>query len=234
MGSKSKTGKKQGVDKLIHVSEHVNMVLRYVPYVQTNFVLGLDCDEGPEPFELTKRFVDMTPAAFPAYPLLTGFGQAAPLNLEYQREGRVLPFPFHFLNNNHAMNVKPKNYSWTEFYDYLIDLTEHSFSLRSIVNRFRTATSEIPRWLNLIRAISSEGFGRLKFHRKVRRLLDEDRTFRDFFEGETTTLPQFYINIIKKDLGSLWEWLPKGAMYHDPNAYLKTEMEKKKQQISTA
>lgn len=128
------------------------------------------------------------------------------------------------------MNVKPKNYSWTEFYDLLIDLTEHSFSWGSIVNRFRTANSKIPRWLNLIRAISSEGFGRLKFYRKVRRLLDEDRTFRDYFEGETTILPQFYINIIKKDLGSLCEWLPKGAMYHDPNAYLKAELGEKKEQ----
>ena len=32
------------------------MILRYIPYVQTNFVLGLDCDDGPEPFELTKTF----------------------------------------------------------------------------------------------------------------------------------------------------------------------------------
>ena len=32
------------------VSEHVNLILRYLPYVQTNFVLGLDCDEGEEPF----------------------------------------------------------------------------------------------------------------------------------------------------------------------------------------
>jgi hypothetical protein len=38
-----------------------------VPYVQTNFVLGLDGDEGPEPFALTKRFVDLTPGAFPGY-----------------------------------------------------------------------------------------------------------------------------------------------------------------------
>ena len=28
------------------VAEHVNMILRYIPYIQTNFVLGLDSDEG--------------------------------------------------------------------------------------------------------------------------------------------------------------------------------------------
>jgi len=232
MGDKSKTGKKEGMEKLTVVSEHVNTILRYVPYVQTNFIIGLDCDQGPESFELTKKFVDLSPAAFPAYPLLTAFGQAAPINLQYQRENRVIPFPFHFLNNSHAMNVKPKHFSWTQFYDHLIDLAEHSFSWGSIFNRFRASTSKIPRWLNFIRAISTEGSGRLNFYRKVRRNLGADRKFRDYFEGETTVLPQFYENIIKKDLGVLWEWLPEGALDHDPNAYLNAELEKKAQAVN--
>ncbi len=128
LGNKSKTGTATGMDKVQRVADHVNMILRYIPYVQTNFVLGLDVDEGSEPFELTKRFVDMTPGAFPGYSLLSAFGQAAPLNLEYQRDNRVLPFPFHFLNNNHAMNVKPKNYSWPEFYELVTYLTKYTFS----------------------------------------------------------------------------------------------------------
>ncbi|HSQ33055.1 MAG TPA: hypothetical protein VLN49_24545 [Gemmatimonadaceae bacterium] len=55
----------------------MNLILRYIPYVQTNFVLGLDADSGSDPFELTKRFLDRTPGAFPGYSLLTAFGQAA-------------------------------------------------------------------------------------------------------------------------------------------------------------
>ena len=55
MGNKSKTGAKQGMDKVEQVAEHTNTILRYVPYLQTNFVLGLDGDEGSETFELTKR-----------------------------------------------------------------------------------------------------------------------------------------------------------------------------------
>jgi len=27
------------------------------------------------------------------------------------------------------------------------------------------------------------------------------------------------------DLGPFWDWLPEGALYHDPNAYLKAEGE---------
>src|SRR5690349_1563931 len=152
MGNKAGAQSVRGLDKVKQVSAHVNMVMKYIPYVQTNFVLGLDSDQGEEPFELTKQFVDMTPGAFPGYSLLTAFGQAAPLNLELQRDGRVLGFPFHFLNNNHAMNVKPKNYAWREFYDHVIDLTRYSFSWRAIWNRYRAIDETIPRWMNVVRA----------------------------------------------------------------------------------
>ncbi len=221
LGNKAGTGSAmKGSEKVKQVSKHINTVLRYIPYVQTNFVLGLDFDEGPEPFELTKQFVDMTPGAFPGYSLLTAFGQAAPLNLELQKDGRVLGFPFHFLNNNHAMNVKPKNYAWKEFYDHVIDLTKYSFSWRAIWNRYRAIEEPIPRWMNVVRAISTEGFGRIKYHSTVRRLLDEDASFGNYFEGGSDSVPQFYVNRVKRDLGPHWDFLPEGALRHDPNAYL--------------
>ncbi len=223
MGNKAGAQSIRGMDKVKQVSQHVNMVLRYIPYVQTNFVLGLDVDQGAEPFELTKKFVDMTPGAFPGYSLLTAFGQAAPLNLEFQRGGRVAGFPFHFLNNNHAMNVRPKNYVWAEFYDRVIDLTKYTFSWPAIVNRYRAMREPIPRWMNVVRAISTEGFGRIKYHSTVRRHLDDDPTFLRYFQGESEVLPQFYVNRVRRDLGPLWQYLPEGALYHDPNAYLKAQ-----------
>src|SRR5260370_25221536 len=194
-----------------------------MPYIPTNFVLGLDADEGPEPFELTKRFVDRTPGAFPGYSLLSAFGRAAPLNLEYQRADRVLPFPFHFLDNNHAMNVKPKNYAWRDFYDHVIDLTKYTFSKRAIVNRFRATPALIPRWMNVVRAVSSEGFGRIRYHSELRRPLDADGDVQGYFEGTTRKLPEFYVGQVRRDLGPLWDWLPAGALEHDHHAYLQSE-----------
>ncbi len=95
LGNKSKTGALQGMDKVRQVSEHVNLILKYIPYVQTNFVLGLDCDEGAEPFELTKKFLDLTPGAFPGYSLLTAFGRAAPSQprIPARRTGAALSLP---------------------------------------------------------------------------------------------------------------------------------------------
>ncbi len=226
LGNKSMTGSMTGMDKVNHVAEQVNMILRYIPYVQTNFVLGLDADKGEEPFELTKKFVDMTPGAFPGYSLLSAFGKAAPLNLEYQQQDRVIPFPFHFLNNNHAMNIKPVNYSWPEFYSHIIGLGEHTFSWSAIVRRLIATNAFIPRWMNVVRAISEEGFGRVAFNKKILMYLNSDTKFRDYFEQETTELPQFYKDIIKNELGPLWDWLPEGAIFHDQNANLKTIAER--------
>lgn len=225
MGEKSRTGRLRGIDKVLEVSAHVNMILKYVPYVQANFVLGLDGDEGAEPFELTKRFVDLTPGAFPGYSLLSAFGQAAPLNLEYQRQGRVIPFPFHFLNNNGAMNLEPRNYSWSGFYQHVIDLTRYSFSPRAIFNRARATNAFIPKWLNVVRAVSSEGYGRINYYTEILRRLDADPQFRPFFKQLTTEVPQFYVDRVRKDLGPMWDWLPEGALYHDANAYLKSEIQ---------
>jgi hypothetical protein len=219
LGNKSKTRQK-GMDKVKQVADHVNMILRYIPYIQTNFVLGLDGDMGPEPFELTKTFIDLAPGAFPAYSLLSAFGRAAPMNLDYQRAGRVLPFPFHFLNNNHAMNVRPKNYGWPEFYDGLIDVTSYSFSWRAIARRVPATPTAIPKWMNVVRAMSSEGWGRIDYHTKIRRLLDTDPSVRAYMEGDTTVLPEFYHNRIRHDLGPMYQYLPEGAIYHDPTAYL--------------
>jgi hypothetical protein len=231
MGNKSRAANLGANDKLTQVSEQVNMILRYVPYIQTNFVLGLDCDSGDEPFELTKRFVDKSPGAFPGYSLLTSFGEAAPLNLEYQREGRVLPFPFHFLNNHLAMNLKPKNYEWVDFYDKVIDLTEYTFSKKAIYKRFAASSNFTTRWMNVMRAISSEGHGRIRFYKMIRKHLVEDKPLRAYFEGETQQLPHLYRDIITKDLGLWMQWLPKGALEHEPNAYLNKSLADSKRKV---
>jgi hypothetical protein len=77
--------------------------------------------------------------------------------------------------------------------------------------------------MNVVRAISSEGFGRLKYYTEVRRRLDTDLPFRRYFEQESDQLPEFFVDRVRRELGALYEWLPAGALYHDPHAYLKAE-----------
>jgi hypothetical protein len=121
------------------------------------------------------------------------------------------------------MNVKPANYTWPDFYDQVIDLTKYTVSWRNIYRRWRAIPAAIPRWMNVVRGVSSEGFGRIKYYSEVRRRLDEDLPFRAFFERDTEVLPTFFADRMKRDLGPLWNWLPEGAMHHDPNAYLQVQ-----------
>ena len=71
--------------------------------------------------------------------------------------------------------------------------------------------------------MSSEGPGRLKWYAEVRRRLDEDLGLRRYFDRETTELPGLYVDKVREDLGPLWDWLPPGALDHDPHAYRKSE-----------
>jgi hypothetical protein len=218
LGNKSKTGRSTGMDKVRQVADHVNTILRYIPYIQTNFVLGLDSDAGPEPFELTKRFIDLAPGAYPAFSLLTSYGAAAPLNLDFQRAGRVLPFPFHFLDSNHAMNVRPLNYSWLDFYRHSEALTRYTYSRSQLWRRFNANTGLTTKFMNFARGRASN---RADYQAKIIRLLQNNQPVRRFFDGETTELPEFFRRRIQRQMGSLWEALPEGALMHDQNAYLK-------------
>jgi hypothetical protein len=220
LGNKSKTGSHTGLDKVRQVADQVNMILRHVPFVQTNFVFGLDCDRGAEPFDLTKAFIGMAPGAYPAFSLLTSYGRAAPLNLDLQRAGRVRPFPFYFLDSVHAMNVQPLHYDWAEIYDHTLDLTRHALSRTRAFQRFRANHGMGIKLLNLIRARSTK---RIRFQSTIRDLLDSDRSVRRFFDGESETLPDFYRHKMQATMGSLWEALPEGALMHDQNAYLHSE-----------
>jgi len=55
----------------------------------------------------------------------------------------------------------------------------------------------------------------------VRRQIDDPK-IRRYFELETTELPLSYKQKIQQALGPMWEWLPEGAIDHDPKAYLKS------------
>ena len=49
---------------------------------------------------------------------------------------------------------------------------------------------------------------------------------RGFFERDTKTLPAFYERRLRKSMGTLWEWLPEGAIMHDEHAHLKSSLAK--------
>jgi hypothetical protein len=215
-GNKTRTTRVSGAERVAQVAAHVNRVLERIPFVQTNFILGLDADSGDEPFELTKEFIDLTPGAYPAFSLFTCYGRASPLNLELQRAGRVNAMPFHFLDSNHGMNIIPAHYRWPDFYDRVADVTRHALGARGVWRRFAAGEGLTVRLFNLFRGATT---GRPKYQAEMARMAREDPAMLAFLEGETRAIPPFFEARIRKDMGSLWEALPPGSLDHDPNAY---------------
>lgn len=210
-----------GYEKMKQVSAQLNMVQRNIPYVNANFILGLDNDQGTEPFELTKQFIDMTPGVYPSFLMFSVYGRGSEANIKYQRDNRVIPIPFHVHRSTHFTNIKPRNYTWLDFYGHVIDLLSHSFSAKAIFRRFQKIDGRIPRWLILGQSLSSGGLGKVSNHTAVLNQLKDNIMFRQFFEGETLEVPECFKKKIKKELGPFfWSWLPEGAIEHNPYAFL--------------
>jgi hypothetical protein len=219
--NKTRTTRVSGMERVRQVADHVNRVLDRIPFVQTNFILGLDSDEGAEPFELTKRFVDLTPGAYPAFSLFTCYGRASPLNLELQQAGRINSMPFHFLDSNHGMNIVPAHYSWPDFYDLVADVTRHALGARGTWRRFAANRNFTAKMLNLFRGATT---GRPKYQAAMARMLREDAGMLAFLNGESTAIPAFFEARVRRDLGPLWDSLPPGALDHDAYAYRNSQM----------
>jgi hypothetical protein len=47
-------------------------------------------------------------------------------------------------------------------------------------------------------------------------------------------LPEFYVQRVKRDLGALWQYLPEGALNHDPHAYMAAEAAKPRPALAVA
>ena len=208
-----------GREKVARVAEHLNLIQSYVPYVQANFVLGLDCDAGDEPWELTRMFVDAAPGVFPGYSLVTDF-RNAPLSAQLRAEDRTQRVPYALLDNNFAMNVKLKNYTVLDFYDRAIALMEHTWSAAVMARRFMVNHRPTVKILNVGRGLS-EGRDRLRHHRDVRRRLVDDPDFVRFAAGEIDTPPQFYFDAIRDQLGHYQEWVPPELL--TPNGFVRSE-----------
>jgi hypothetical protein len=220
-GNKSKSTTVSGAAKVAQVADHVNRILAHIPFVQTNFILGLDCDSDDEPFELTKRFLDLTPGAYPAFSLFTCYGRASPLNLELQRAGRVNAMAFHFLDSNHGMNIRPLHYAWADFYDRVADVTRHALGRRGTWRRLRANGAGTAGLFNLIRGATT---GRPRYQANMAHMLRTDPEMLAYLNGETSRTPPFFEARIRKDLGKLWDALPPGALEHDANAYVHNDM----------
>jgi hypothetical protein len=201
-------GRHKGLDRVCESAALVRDVLSFIPYVQVNFVFGLDNDPVSENYELSAEFVRRVPAAWPTFNLVTAWGLASPLSEKLHAEGRVLPIPFPLLDQKACSNVIRADGSTVELYRGLVRLEEMAFGAALSWARARAARRWGGRVINLIRGLGSEMRERIRWHRRMQRWLETDREFRAFFEGARVPLPAVIRDRALASLGPFAGMLP--------------------------
>lgn len=180
-----------GLDKVEKLVEHFHRIAEEVPYQQANFMLGLDCDGGREPIELTKEFISRAPFVWPAINVPIPFG-GTPLFDEWRAQGRIhAEMPFAFYCSPYLVTTF-KNYDPIRFYEMLIEITQHISSRTMLLRRLQSTSTFLGRTVHLARTIGA--WGDIKTYRRLLAMLKTDRSFLDFHEGRSKVLPDFYRN----------------------------------------
>jgi radical SAM superfamily enzyme YgiQ (UPF0313 family) len=205
--NKTGVGAKQGRDKLEQVIGHFDLLRRYVPGLQANFLFGLDGDQGREPVELTKEFIRRSARVWPTINIPTPLG-GTPLFEEMHRSGRVLKsMPLALYFTMHYPVTTLKHYHPIEFYDHLIDIYDTLGSSRMLAKRIGARTHPYIRFLNVVRTLSSRADARAL--RAVRHQLDTDRSLLAFHEGRSVTLPEYHQRRFEARMGPYAELIPR-------------------------
>jgi hypothetical protein len=195
-----------GRAKVRHVAEALNAVTREVEHVQANLITGLDTDQGELPWELTRELVDLAPAAYPTFFLVTNFYNS-PLARELHASGRTLAVPFPLLDTNSHGNVRPLHCSPEDYFERLAGLYAHAFSGRANARRLGGSRGRWGKLANLGHGLD-EGRGFIAAHHQTRAQLGSDRELRDFWHGRRRAPPTAYLREVKAQLGPWAAQLP--------------------------
>ncbi len=196
--NKAGVGHKAGLEKVDRVVEHFHRLHENVPYLQANFMFGLDTDSGPEPAELTRLFMDRTPFVWPAINIPMPFG-GTPVHRGLVRDGRILrSMPFGFYYAPYLVTTL-RHYDPLSYYQQLVELLEHA-SAPAMVRRRLASTGN--RKVRLVHRIRTAGMrASLNSYRGILGMLRSDARFRAFHEGRSAALPEFYRHRYERMLG---------------------------------
>jgi hypothetical protein len=196
--SKAGVGRLTGSAKVDAVVERFTALSHAVPYLQANFLFGLDGAGGEDQVALTKAFMTRTPFVWPVVNIPHPFG-GSPLFDRCLAEGRILTaMPFSFYYSPYVVTV-PTDASLETYYDRLIDLFGHFTSGPMLARRLATAASPFVRLLHVVRTGVKRR--RLRVFHRLRALLRADPQLRRFHEGRSRTLPEYYHREYERMLG---------------------------------
>ncbi|HEY7593994.1 MAG TPA: radical SAM protein [Actinophytocola sp.] len=202
--NKAGVGREHGEAKVDRVAAHFAQLAEVVPYLQANFMFGLDTDEGAEPVELTKRFMDRAPFAWPTINIPVPFG-GTPLHDQMAAGGRILttmPFSFYYAP---YLVTTIKNYDPVAYYEKLSELYTHAASADMLRRRLEASSH---RAIGYVQRARTAGFrADIASFNRILGMLRTDPRFLAFHEGRTDVLPRFYHDTGDRMLGRYAELL---------------------------
>ncbi|AMV25718.1 B12 binding domain protein [Gemmata sp. SH-PL17] len=205
-GNKSLAGEKQGAAKLDFVAERFRALRRFVPGLQANFLFGTDADRGAEPVELTIDFVRRLPFVWPNVNVPTPYG-ATPLFDRYRADGRVLTgMPLACYCAPYLVSTL-RHYDPVTFYRHLVRIQTAITSWAALARRVAHAAPFAIRFAHAVQTLSFRE--QAAETRAILRLLEADREFRAFHEGERVPVPEFYQRHVENRLGRYASLFPR-------------------------
>jgi hypothetical protein len=196
-GGKSGTRGLTGLAKVESLIERFAEIREHVPYVQANFLFGVD-DDGGQTVALTKTFMDRTPFVWPVVNIPHPFG-GTPLFAQLHREGRILTtLPFSFYYSPYLATV-PMDEDPASYYAKLIDLFAYFTAPAMLLRRLRSTSSRFVRLAHVVRTRVKRR--RLHAFRRLHELMIRDRAFAAFHGGRMPRLPEFYHREYERMLG---------------------------------
>ena len=161
-----------------------------IPYVQANFILGLDCDGDDNnrlSQQLTEEFIVHVPAVWPNINFAVAFG-GTPHFRVMQQSQRILPLPFGLYVNPYCSIVTRRSplelyNNFIRLCDTILDKDGQAARLEAVGHwKGRLAHRFRARWVAKEREEAVEIRGRLV----------TNANFRDFHEGKHQNVPEFY------------------------------------------
>jgi radical SAM superfamily enzyme YgiQ (UPF0313 family) len=202
--NKAGVGRTGGMEKVDKVAEHFAQLAENVPYLQANFIFGLDTDQGDAPIALTKRFMDLTPFTWPTINIPVPFG-GTPLYDALLADERILTaMPFSFYYAPYLVTTL-KNYDPIAYYDKLVELYDHAASPAMLRRRLRSTSHRAIGYVHRARTASFRSD--IASFRRILRMLHDDPEFLAFHEGRSARLPDFYRWMGDRMLGRYTELL---------------------------
>ena len=170
----------------------------HVPGIQANYIFGLDTDAGAEPAELLKEIMTRTPFVWSVVELPMPFG-GTPLYERLLGGGRILEeMPFHFYYKPYLTSgraLRPRR---------VLPPPDRDLGPRRVAGAHCPPARENARldphsaWYAHVSRILPAA---ARLPGKLLRLLETDRAFRAFHDGESEVLPEYYRRTIRRELG---------------------------------